>query len=79
MIGYGGTVRRESVEKSADWFVMDFKELVEALQEAVDKGEIKVEAIGEAVKVEIGDQDTAAKDLPKLIQEVLEPHIMKGL
>ena len=48
------------------------KELVEALQEAVDKGEIKVEAIGEAVKVEIGDQDTAAKDLPKLIQETLE-------
>ena len=31
VIGYGGTVRRESVEKSADWFVMDFKELVEAL------------------------------------------------
>lgn len=48
------------------------KELVEALQEAVDKGEIKVEAIGEAVKVEIGDQGTAAKDLPKLIQETLE-------
>ena len=48
------------------------KELVEALQEAVDKGEIKVEAIGEAVKVEIGDQDTTAKDLPKLIQETLE-------
>ena len=48
------------------------KELVEALQEAVDKGEIKVEAIGEAVKVEIGDQDTGAKDLPKLIQETLE-------
>ncbi len=48
------------------------KELVEALQEAVDKGEIKVEAIGEAVKVEIGDQETTAKDLPKLIQETLE-------
>ena len=48
------------------------KELVEALQEAVDKGEIKVEAIGEAVKVEIGDQETAAKDLPKLIEETLE-------
>ena len=48
------------------------KELVEALQEAVDKGEIKVEAIGEAVKVEIGDQETLAKDLPKLIQETLE-------
>jgi chemotaxis protein MotB len=48
------------------------KELVEALQEAVDKGEIKVEAVGEAVKVEINDQDTAAKDLPKLIQETLE-------
>ena len=48
------------------------KELVEALQEAVDKGEIKVEAVGEAVKVEIGDQDTAAKDLPKLIQETLK-------
>jgi chemotaxis protein MotB len=31
------------------------KELVEALQEAVDKGEIKVEAVGEAVKVEIND------------------------
>ena len=48
------------------------KELVEALQEAVDKGEIKVEAVGEAVKVEIRDQATAAKDLPKLIQETLE-------
>ena len=48
------------------------KNLVEALQEAVDKGEIKVEAIGEAVKVEIGDEETAAKDLPKLIQETLE-------
>ena len=48
------------------------KELVEALQEAVDKGEIKVEAIGEAVKVEIGDEETLAKDLPKLIQETLE-------
>ncbi|MFL2796743.1 MAG: hypothetical protein ACJZ81_03355 [Paracoccaceae bacterium] len=46
------------------------RELVEALQEAVDKGEIKVEAIGEAVKVEIGDREyIAAKDLPKLIQE----------
>jgi phosphoserine phosphatase len=31
VIGYGGTVRRENVEKTADWFVMDFKELVEAL------------------------------------------------
>ena len=48
------------------------KELVKALQEAVDKGEIKVEAIGEAVKVEIGDEETPAKDLPKLIQETLE-------
>ena len=48
------------------------KELVEALQDAVDKGEIKVEAIGEAVKVEIGDEGTLAKDLPKLIQETLE-------
>ena len=48
------------------------KELVEALQEAVDKGDIKVEAIGEAVKVEIGDQETLANDLPKLIQETLE-------
>ena len=48
------------------------KELVEALQDAVDRGEIKVEAIGEAVKVEIGDQETQAKDLPKLIQETLE-------
>ena len=48
------------------------KELVEALQEAVDKGEIKVEAIGEAVRVEIGDEETLAKDLPKLIQETLE-------
>ena len=38
------------------------KELVEALQEAVDKGEIKVEAI-KAVKVEIGDEETLAKDL----------------
>ena len=47
-------------------------ELVEALQEAVDKGEIKVEAIGEAVKVEIGDNQTLAKDLPKLIEETLE-------
>ena len=47
-------------------------ELVEALQEAVDKGEIKVEAIGEAVKVEIGDDQTLAKDLPKLIEETLE-------
>ena len=46
--------------------------LVEALQEAVDKGEIKVEAIGEAVKVEIGDNQTLAKDLPKLIEETLE-------
>ena len=42
------------------------------LQEAVDKGDIKVEAIGEAVKVEIGDQETLANDLPKLIQETLE-------
>ena len=48
------------------------KELVEALQEAVDKGEIKVEAIGEAVKVEITDEETTATDLPKLIQETLE-------
>ena len=48
------------------------KELVEALQEAVDKGEIKVEAIGEAVKVEIGDEETLAKDLPKLIEETLQ-------
>ena len=48
------------------------KELVDALQEAVDKGEIKVEAIGEAVKVEIGDEKTLAKDLPKLIEETLE-------
>ena len=48
------------------------KELVEALQEAVDKGEIKVEAIGEAVKVEIGDEKTLAKDLPKLIEETLQ-------
>ena len=47
-------------------------ELVEALQEAVEKGEIKVEAIGEAVKVEIGDNQTLAKDLPKLIEETLE-------
>ena len=42
------------------------KELVDALQEAVDNGEIKVEVIGEAVKVEIGDEKTLAKDLPKL-------------
>ena len=48
------------------------KDLVEALQEAVDKGDITVEAIGEAVKVEIGDQETLAKDLPELIQETLE-------
>ena len=48
------------------------KELVEALQDAVDKGEIKVEAIGEAVKVEIGDEETLVKDLPKLIQETLD-------
>ena len=48
------------------------KELVEALQEAVDKGEIKVEAIGEAVKVEIGDEETLAKDLPMLIEETLQ-------
>ncbi len=48
------------------------KELVEALQDAVDKGEIKVEAIGEAVKVEIGDEETLAKDLPKLIEETLQ-------
>ena len=48
------------------------KELVEALQEKVEKGEIKVEAIGEAVKVEINDQNTQGKDLPKLIQETLE-------
>ena len=41
-------------------------------REAVDKGEIKVEAIGEAVKVEIGDEKTLAKDLPKLIEETLE-------
>ena len=47
-------------------------DLVEALQDAVDKGEIKVEAIGEAVKVEIGDNQTLAKDLPKLIEETLE-------
>ena len=48
------------------------KELVEALQEAVDNGEIKVEAIGEAVKVEIGEDETLAKDLPKLIEETLK-------
>jgi chemotaxis protein MotB len=48
------------------------KELVEALQEAVDKGDIKVEAIGEAVKVEINEQSVQGKDLPKLIQETLE-------
>ena len=48
------------------------KQLVEALQEAVDKGEIKVEAIGEAVKVEISDEEILAKNLPKLIQETLE-------
>ena len=47
-------------------------ELVEALQEAVEKGEIKVEAIGEAVKVEIGDNQTLTKDLTKLIEETLE-------
>ena len=35
----------------------------------MNNGEIKVEAIGEAVKVEIGDESTAAKDLPKLIKE----------
>ena len=48
------------------------KELIEALQEKVEKGEIKVEAIGEAVKFEIGDDNTQAKDLPKLIQETLK-------
>ncbi len=48
------------------------KELVEALQEKVEKGEIKVEAIGEAVKVEINDENVQGKDLPKLIQETLE-------
>ena len=34
---------------------------MEALQEAVDKGEIKVEAIGEAVKVEIGDEEKGSQ------------------
>ncbi len=48
------------------------KELVDALQEKVEKGEIKVEAIGEAVKVEINDKNTQGKDLPKLIQETLQ-------
>jgi len=31
VIGYGGTVRRASVEKSADLFVMDFETLEQAL------------------------------------------------
>uniref|UniRef100_A0A7S3Z9N4 phosphoserine phosphatase n=1 Tax=Lotharella globosa TaxID=91324 RepID=A0A7S3Z9N4_9EUKA len=30
-IGYGGVVEREAVKKGADWFVTDFKDLVDAL------------------------------------------------
>ncbi|XP_076447708.1 phosphoserine phosphatase-like isoform X2 [Babylonia areolata] len=33
-IGYGGNVVRDSVKRKAGWFVMDFKDLISALQSA---------------------------------------------
>ena len=30
-IGFGGVVTRETVKKGADWWVMDFQELIQAL------------------------------------------------
>ena len=32
-IGYGGNVTREAVKEKASWFVTDFKELIQALEE----------------------------------------------
>ena len=34
-IGYGGNVIREAVKENAGWFVTDFKELIQALEEPV--------------------------------------------
>lgn len=34
-IGYGGNVTRAAVKERADWFVTDFKELIQAFEEPV--------------------------------------------
>ena len=31
-VGFGGVVVRENVKKGSDWFVMDFKEVIDVLQ-----------------------------------------------
>ncbi len=39
VIGFGGNVVRERVVNEADWFVKDFRELVQVLQQQEDKEE----------------------------------------
>lgn len=50
---------------------MDGAELAQALQQAVQSGEVSVEMAGENVVINFPSEDTDQKDLPSLIEETL--------
>lgn len=50
---------------------MDGAELAQALQQAIQSGEVSVEMAGENVVINFPSEDTAQKDLPSLIEETL--------
>ena len=50
----------------------DAEELVKALEEAISKGEIQVEAKGESVVVNFAPTKTKEKDLPDLLKQTLD-------
>ena len=49
----------------------DAKELAKNIQEAIAKGDIQVEALGEKVVVNFTPSETDEKELPNLLQETL--------
>lgn len=50
---------------------MDGAELAQALQQAIQSGEVSVEMAGENVVINFPSEDTEQKDLPSLIEETL--------
>ena len=53
----------------------DAEDLVKALQEAVARGDIQVETLGENVVVNFTPTEAEQKDLPQLLQQTLMLHL----
>ena len=67
----GGQDTAPDGQSGAQADTMDGAELAQALQQAIQSGEVSVEMAGENVVINFPSEDTDQKDLPSLIEETL--------